>query len=94
LATLVAVSSAADASAGADYYGRPVFGGRAEVQRPEMRSFQPYSGLQFGFRPEPPGERGIRPKRKARPEITTPKAVSPLIEYGAPSPNASQYYRY
>jgi hypothetical protein len=94
LAAIVVIAGAAGTHAGADYYGRPVFGGRAEVARPEMHSFQPYSGLQFGFRPEPPGKHGIRPKPKPRPEVVTPKAVSPLIEYGAPDPRASQYYSY
>ncbi len=63
-------------------------------QRPEMRSYQPYTGLQFGFRPEPPGRRGIRPEPKTRPEIIMPEPVSPLIEYGTSTPHAGQYYRY
>ncbi len=63
-------------------------------QRPEMRSYQPYSGLQFGFRPEPPGQRGIRLNPSTRPKIIMPEPVSPLIEYHTPTPRAGQYYRY
>lgn len=47
--------------------------------RPELRSYQPYAGLQYRFRPKPPVERSIRAEA---PEITTPKRVEPLVEDG------------
>ncbi len=53
--------------------------------RPEIRSYQPHSGLQYGFRPEPPGQRRIRPgDADAGTRVILPKAVPPLIEYGPP----------
>jgi hypothetical protein len=60
------------------------------VERPEIRSYQPYSGLQFGFRPEP------RRRRigKARPQVVMPEPVAPLIEYGTDQPYSAQYYAY
>jgi hypothetical protein len=64
------------------------------LARPELRSYRPYSGLQFGFRPEPPGKRGIRPEEETRPEVVMPEPVAPLIEYGTPSPYASRHYSY
>lgn len=63
-------------------------------ERPAMRSHQPYSGLQYGFRPEPPGQRGIRPETDTRPEIVEPTRVPPLVEFGTRRPHGSQYYRY
>ena len=60
------------------------------VDRPEMRSYQPYSGLQFGFRPTPPVQRGVR---SSRPRVVMPKPVAPLIGYGNP-PNLSLGYAY
>jgi hypothetical protein len=74
--------------------GQPLIVSPPAIERPEIRSYQPYSGLQFDFRPEPPGERGIRPKRETRPRVVMPVPVSPLIEYGQSNPDASQYYRY
>jgi hypothetical protein len=59
------------------------------IDRPEMRSFQPYSGLQFGFRPTRPIQRGVKSKR---PKVVMPKRVEPLIEYGRAYP--SQGYAY
>ena len=47
--------------------------------RPEMRSHQPYAGLQYRFRPTPPVERSVR---AGEPEITMPKRVEPLIRNG------------
>jgi len=47
--------------------------------RPEMRSYQPYSGLQYGFRPTPPVERSVR---ASEPQITMPKRVEPLVRNG------------
>jgi hypothetical protein len=58
--------------------------------RPEIRSFQPYSGLQYGFRPEPPARRDGRERRR----VIMPKPVAPLIEPGAPGPGRGQYYVY
>jgi hypothetical protein len=63
--------------------------------RPEMRSYQPYSGLQYGFRPEPPGENGIRPEDEdIRPEIVVPHPVPPLIEYGPPPVSTGPSHSY
>jgi hypothetical protein len=47
--------------------------------RPEVRSYRPYSGLQYGFRPTPPVERSVR---ASEPEITMPKRVEPLVRNG------------
>ena len=81
-----------DAVAG-ELGGLPAAGSH-QIQRPEMRSHQPYSGLQFGFRPEPPRERGIRPKTEKRPKVVVPVPVAPLMEYGKPRPYASRPFRY
>ncbi len=61
------------------------------IDRPEMRSYQPYAGLQFGFRPDPPVERGVERKR---PEVIMPTPLQPLIEYGKPGPYSAQWYAY
>lgn len=60
-------------------------------ERPEMRSYQPYAGLQFGFRPTPPSERGTRSRRS---DVVMPKRVAPLIEYGRRGAYSAQWYRY
>lgn len=65
------------------------------LPRPEIRSYQPYSGLQYDFRPEPPGERGIRPEdEETRPQVVMPEAVPPLMEYGHPPPHSGGHYSY
>jgi hypothetical protein len=61
------------------------------IDRPEMRSYQPYSGLQYGFRPTPPIERGMR---RDRPEVVMPTPVPPLIRSGVPHPYSAQWYAY
>jgi hypothetical protein len=62
------------------------------VDRPEIRSYQPYSTLQFGFRPEPPRVLGNTPRR---PRVIMPTPVAPLIEYGkTPNPYSAQWYVY
>jgi hypothetical protein len=61
------------------------------VDRPEMRSYQPYSGLQFGFRPTAPIQRGVKSKR---PRVVMPKRVGPTIEYGRATPYSAQGYAY
>jgi hypothetical protein len=68
-------------------------GGIEPVQdRLELRSYEPYSTLQYGFRPEPPSPpRGVR---KTRPEIVKPTRVAPLIRSGAPVPYTADWYRY
>ena len=68
-------------------------GGIELVQdRLELRSYEPYSTLQYGFRPEPPSPpRGVR---KTRPEIVAPTRVAPLIRSGAPTPYTADWYRY
>ena len=47
------------------------------IDRPEIRSYKPYSTLQFGFRPQPPIQRGVR---TTRPRIVMPKRVTPLLD--------------
>ena len=47
------------------------------IDRPEIRSYKPYSTLQFGFRPRPPVQRGVR---TTRPRIVIPKRVAPLLD--------------
>ena len=68
-------------------------GGIQLVQdRLELRSYEPYSTLQYGFRPEPPSPpRGVL---KTRPEIVKPTRVAPLINSGAPVPYTADWYRY
>lgn len=61
------------------------------VDRPEIRSYQPYSGLQFNFSPEPPIQRGVGQKR---PKIVAPRPVEPVIEYGAPRAYSAEGYAY
>ena len=61
------------------------------VDRLEMRSYQPYSTLQYGFRPSPPVQRGVK---RTRPEIVMPTPRAPLIEYGRPSPYSALWYAY
>jgi hypothetical protein len=61
------------------------------IDRPEMRSFQPYSGLQYGFRPTSPIKRGVKSKR---PRIVMPKRVAPLIENGRATPYSAHGYAY
>jgi hypothetical protein len=61
------------------------------IDRPEIRSYQPYSGLQFNFAPEPPVQRGVRQKR---PKIIAPRPVEPVIEFGPPRPYAVERYAY
>ena len=60
------------------------------IDLPEMRSYQPRSGLQFGFRPTPPVQRGAR---TTRPQVIMPKRVAPMIGYGSP-PHLSLGYSY
>ena len=61
------------------------------IDRPEIRSYQPYSGLQFNFRPDPPVQRGVHEKR---PKIVAPRPVEPVIEYGPPRPYSVERYAY
>ncbi len=61
------------------------------VDRLEMRSYQPYQTLQFGFRPTPPVQRGVR---SSRPEIVMPRRVTPLVENGPGGPRLSLGYAY
>ena len=61
------------------------------IDRPEIRSFQPYSGLRYGFRPTPPARLGVR---TGRPQVIMPKRVAPLIGYGNPPPSTSLGYAY
>lgn len=57
------------------------------AERPELRSYQPYSGLQFRFRPAPP----VRRPPAGRPQIVAPTPVAPVIDGGS---YASQFYGY
>src|SRR5688572_13349231 len=60
--------------------------------RLEMRSFQPYAGLQDENVPvDAPVQRGVR---KTRPEIVRPTAVNPVIETGVPRAFTAQWYKY
>ena len=61
------------------------------IDRPEIRSYQPYSTLQYGLRPRSLPQRGVR---TPRPRIILPKPAAPLSEYGPPAPYASQFYSY
>ncbi len=61
------------------------------IDRPEIRSYQPYSGLQFNFAPEPPLQRGVRQKR---PKIIAPRPVEPVIELGPPRAYSVERYAY
>jgi hypothetical protein len=61
------------------------------IDRPEIRSYQPYSGLQFNFAPEPPLQRGVQQKR---PKIIAPRPVEPVIEFGPPNPYSVERYAY
>jgi hypothetical protein len=61
------------------------------IDRPEIRSYQPDSGLPFNFSPEPPVQRGVRQKR---PKIIAPRPVEPVIEFGPPRPYAVERYAY
>ena len=61
------------------------------IDRPEMRSYQPYSGLQFNFAPTPPVQRGVHRKR---PKVVAPRPVEPVIEYGPSRPYSSGGYAY
>ena len=61
------------------------------IDRPEMRSYQPYSGLQFNFAPTPPVQRGVHRKR---PKIVAPRPVEPVIEYGPSRPHSMGRYDY
>jgi len=58
------------------------------IDRPEIRSYKPYSTLQFGFRPRPPIQRGVR---TTRPRIVMPKRVAPLLDDGGYSAQGYSY---
>lgn len=81
-----AILLAAGAPAAADGIRVP---GGAPV-RPDICSYQPYSGLQYGFRPEPRADRN----EAERPRVVRPEAVPPLIRSGPPLPHDAQYYGY
>jgi hypothetical protein len=90
---LIAFSSSVAVSSAAEILQRPaeLWMLTPVIDRPEMRSFQPYSGLQFGFRPTPPIQRGVKSKR---PKVIMPKRVAPLIEFDRATPNSAQGYAY
>ena len=58
------------------------------IDRPEIRSYKPYSTLQFGFRPRPSIQRGVR---TTRPRIVMPKRVAPLLDDGGYSAQGYSY---
>ncbi len=94
LAAMLVALLGAGVPAGAAPVGVAAFGESHVVRvvdRLEMHSYQPYSGLQFGFRPEPPAQHGVTSER---PTIVMPKRLAPLIEYGTPSPYSAQWYAY
>jgi len=76
-ACLVLAAAASAAPRPSDEPLRPALSLVAD--KPEMRSFQPYSGLQYGFRPRPPAKYGVR---TSRPKVIMPKRVAPMIGYG------------
>jgi hypothetical protein len=60
--------------------------------RHEMRSYQPYSGLQVApVVPLPPAERGAERKRL---ETPAPVPRSPVLVPGAPAAYTAQWYLY
>jgi hypothetical protein len=60
--------------------------------RQELRSYQPYAGLQEApVVPLPPEERGVE---RRRPEIPMPRARSPVITHGTPDAYTAQWYVY
>ena len=61
------------------------------VERPEIRSYQPYSTLQYGFRPDAPPQRGVVDRR---PRVVMPKRLAPLVPYGSPPPYSEEWYVY
>lgn len=61
------------------------------IDRPEIRSYQPYSGLQFNFTPEAPAQRGVHQKR---PKIIVPRPVEPVIEFGPRRAYSVERYAY
>jgi hypothetical protein len=61
-------------------------------KRQEMRSYQPYAGLQIApVVPLPPAERGVERKRL---ETPMPIPRSPVIAPGAPAAYTAQWYVY
>jgi hypothetical protein len=61
------------------------------IDRPEIRSYQPYSGLQFNFSLDQPVQRGVHQKR---PKIIVPRPVEPVIESGPPRAYSVERYAY
>jgi hypothetical protein len=87
-ALAAALSGAVDPAGAGARLSTP--GALPPIERPEIRSYQPYSGLQYGFRPPPPAER----TRPTRPRILAPAPLSPLIRPGVPHPYTAQWYAY
>jgi hypothetical protein len=59
--------------------------------RLELRSYNPYAGLQFETPLYGPPQRGVGP---TRPEVIMPSRKSPIIHQGTPEPYTAQWYAY
>ncbi len=69
--------------------GRITVAGVIFVQtRPELRSFQPYAGLQDQNVPIVPP----LPRYTTRPAVIMPTPLPPVIHHGAPRPYSDQWY--
>jgi hypothetical protein len=59
--------------------------------RLELRSYNPYAGLQFETPLYGPPQRGVGP---TRPEVIMPSRKSPIFHQGTPDPYTAQWYAY
>ena len=59
--------------------------------RLELRSYNPYAGLQFETPLYGPPQRGVE---STRPEVIMPSRKSPIFHQGTPDPYTAQWYAY
>jgi BA14K-like protein len=59
--------------------------------RLELRSYNPYAGLQFEAPLYGPPQRGVE---FTRPEVIMPSRKSPIFHQGTPDPYTAQWYAY
>jgi BA14K-like protein len=59
--------------------------------RLELRSYNPYAGLQFEEPLYGPPQRGVE---STRPEVIMPSRKSPIFHQGTPDPYTAQWYAY
>jgi hypothetical protein len=59
--------------------------------RLELRSYNPYAGLQFETPLYGPPQRGVG---STRPEVIMPSRKSPIFHQGTPDPYTAQWYAY